>query len=63
MLHQKARSVKVGSLSDADKKKYGLVGVADSEWVAITITDDQPAPVVTAPPMVPPEPESTEQAG
>lgn len=64
MLHQNVRSVKVGDLSAADKARYGLVGLPDSEFVAIS--EDQPAPVVSDPPMVPPEPPAelpAEQAG
>ena len=48
MLHQKVRSVKVGDLSQEDKAKYGLVGVADSELVAITISEETPSLVGNA---------------
>jgi len=49
MLHQKVRSVKVGDLSQEDKAKHGLVGVADSELVAITISEETPSLVATPP--------------
>lgn len=63
-MHHKARLVKVGTLSADDKKKFGLVGVPDSEEVAIvepSEPDAEPDAEPSEPPSLAEEPTAEAQ--